>query len=78
MFLGPKSYQDRPGMFTKSVTRTGALYMPYSAGHRGKRTDEGKSQGLSLVDSTVRHAHCIKYYYNIEFQIMYAYMLLIY
>jgi hypothetical protein len=28
-----------------------ALYMPYiRAGHRGKRTDEGKSQGLSLVD----------------------------
>jgi hypothetical protein len=87
------SYQDRPGMFTKSVTlsevagagctacttRTGALYMPYiRAGHRGKRTDEGKSQGLSLVDSTVRHAHCNKYYYNIEFQILYAYMLLIY
>jgi hypothetical protein len=47
------------------------------AGHRGKRTDEGKSQGLSLVDSTVRHAHCIKYYYNIEFQTLYAYMLLI-
>jgi hypothetical protein len=39
----------------------GALYMPYiRAGQRGKRTDEGKSQGLSLVDSTVRHAHCKK------------------
>jgi hypothetical protein len=60
------------------ATRTGALHMPYiRAGHRVKRTDEGKSQGLSLVDSTVRHAHCIKYYYNIEFQILYAYMLLI-
>jgi hypothetical protein len=50
------SYQDRPGMFTKSVTLSevagagcsacttrGALYM--RAGHRGKRSDEGKSRG---------------------------------
>jgi hypothetical protein len=65
-------------MVQEDLVEWSALYMPYiRAGHRGKRKDEGKSQGLSLVDSTVQHAHCIKYYYNIEFQILYAYMLLI-
>jgi hypothetical protein len=59
-------------MFTKSVTlpeaagagftactrRPGALYI--RAGHRGKRTDEGKSQGLSLVDSDWFHFQTIE------------------
>jgi hypothetical protein len=54
-----ESYQDRPGIFTKSVTLS-------------------EVAGAGCTACTTRHAHCNKYYYNIEFQIVYAYMLLIY